>query len=160
MKRNLFIAVCGIVIFSSGILCAEPIVMAEQEGRFVLEMMEGRAIANTRVPAMIIDSYRGIVWTCQNLQDGKPLWVKADLAKNGDKPLSEKRYIGKMLMWQDSDLRMPAIVVDVQEGIVWTCQNIIDGKALWVEMDLQSGAEKEIAREAMAVIKAGDAGTE
>ncbi len=48
---------------------------------------------------------------------------------------------------------MPAIVVDVEEGIVWTCQNIIDGKALWVEMNLESGAEKEITREAMAVIK-------
>ncbi|MFC1703302.1 hypothetical protein ACFL1E_00770, partial [Candidatus Omnitrophota bacterium] len=85
----------------------------------------------------------------------KPLWVKADLGKNGDKPLTKKKYTVQMLEWQDSDLRMPAIVLDIEEGIVWTCQNIIDGKARWVQMDLKSGAEEEITREAIGVIKAG-----
>jgi hypothetical protein len=56
-----------------------------QEGRYVLVMMTGRLIHNTRVPGIILDSYRGIVWTCQNLQDEKPLWVKTDLGQNGNK---------------------------------------------------------------------------
>ncbi|MFC1708822.1 hypothetical protein ACFL2J_02005 [Candidatus Omnitrophota bacterium] len=153
MKKLILVLICSIFVLNNRVY-AEPFSMEEQDGRYVLEMMEGRAIKNTRVPAMILDTVRGIAWTCQNLQDGKPLWVKADLGKNGNKSMTGKKYIGKMLMWQDSDLRMPAIVVDTEEGIVWTCQNIIDGKALWVEMDLKSGAEKEIAREALAVIKA------
>lgn len=155
MKKILFVVLFSILVLSN-VAYSEPITKEQQEGRYVLEMMEGRALKNVRVPAMILDSVRGIVWTCQNLQDGQPLWVKADLAKNGNKPMSKKKYIGKMLMWQDEDLRMPAIVVDVEEGIVWTCQNIIDGKALWIQMDLNSGAEQEITREAMAIIKAGE----
>jgi hypothetical protein len=48
---------------------------------------------------------------------------------------------------------MPAVVLDIEEGIVWTCQNIIDGKARWVQRDLTTGAEKEISREELAIIK-------
>ena len=127
----------------------------DQEGRYVLKIMNGRAIKNTRVPALVLDSVRGVVWTCQNLQDGRPLWVKADLGQNGDKVLTGKKYVVKMLEWQDADLRMPAIVLNVDEGIVWTCQNIIDGKALWVQRDLTSGAEREISREELGVVKTG-----
>lgn len=120
-------------------VCAEPIFPEAESsgGRFELVMMYGRAITNTRIPGMVIDKVRGIVWTCQNLQDGKPLWVKTDLAQNKDKPLTKKKYTGKMLQWQDADLRMPAVVVDTEEGIVWTCPNIIDGKATWIQKNLQ-----------------------
>lgn len=115
--------------------------------------MIGRALKNTRIPALILDQIRGIVWTCQNLQDGKPLWVKADLGQNGDKPLTRKKYVVEMLEWQDADLRMPAIVLDIDEGIVWTCQNILDGKAQWVQTNLKSGEEKEVSRKAIGIIK-------
>src|SRR5664280_1831045 len=108
-----------------------------QEGRYVLVMQYGRVIHNTRVPGIILDSYRGIVWTCQNLQDEKPLCVKTDLGLNGTKPLNKKKYIVRMMEWQDNDLRVPAVVVDVDEGKVWNCPNVVDGKAVWVEKDLQ-----------------------
>jgi hypothetical protein len=116
-----------------------------QEGRYILIMMTGRATINIRIPAMVLDSYNGIVWTCQNLQDGKPLWVKVDLAKNGDKQITKKKYIARMLEFQDADLRMPAIVLDIEEGIVWNCPNIVDGKATWIKKDLKAdfqGVEK------------------
>ena len=108
-----------------------------QEGRYVLVMMNGRGVVNNRIPAMILDSYQGVVWTCQNLQDGKPLWVKTDLGQNGNNPVTRKRYIARMLEWQDADLRMPAVVLDIDEGIVWNCPNIVDGKATWIQKDLE-----------------------
>jgi len=129
-------------------------IRAEDQDRYVSFIMEGRAIRNTRIPAMVLDTERGIVWTCQNLQDGKPLWVKADLGQNGDKVIVKRKYIGKMLVWQDADLRMPAMVIDTELGIVWTCQNVIDGKATRIQVDLNSGKEKEIAREEIGVVKA------
>ena len=125
----------------------------KESGRYVLRIMKGRALSNNRIPAIVLDQVRGIVWTCQNLQDGKPLWVRADLGQNGDKPLTRKKYVAEMLEWQDADLRMPAIILDVDEGITWTCQNIIDGKAMWIQTNLKSGEEKEVSRDALAVIK-------
>lgn len=115
-----------------------------QEGRYVLVMMSGRAVVNNRVPAIILDSYQGIVWTCQNLQDGKPLWVKTDLGQNGNNPIERKKYIARMLEWQDADLRMPAVVLDIDEGIVWNCPNIVDGKATWIQKNLGNNFSEEV----------------
>jgi hypothetical protein len=154
-KAKLSFVVAILLLLGTSVFAQQVIENEIQQGRYVLSMMEGRALTNIRVPAMVLDTVRGIVWTCQNLQDGKPLWVKADLGQNGDKLLSKKKYVGKMLMWQDADLRMPAIVLDVEEGIVWTCQNIIDGKALWVQMNLTTGAIQEIARDEMGIVKTG-----
>ena len=131
-----------ICVYSS--ISAETITNELQEGRYVLIMMNGRAVVNNRVPGMILDSYRGIVWTCQNLQDGKPLWVKTDLGKNGDKSMIRKKYIAKMLEWQDADLRMPAVVLDCDNGIVWNCPNIVDGKATWIQKDLKVDLPEEV----------------
>ena len=151
-------SLCFIILFFLTVnkVLAQPAVDNDQNDRYVVKIMNGRAIKNTRVPAIVLDSVQGIVWTCQNLQDGKPLWVKADLGNNGDKVLTKKKYVVKMLEWQDSDLRMPAIVLDVDEGIVWTCQNIIDGKAIWIQRDLKTGAEAEISREEIGVVKTGN----
>lgn len=114
-----------------------------QEGRYVLIMQNGRAIANTRIPAIVLDSYKGVIWTCQNLQDGKPLWVKVDLGRNGDKEMTKKKYVARMLEWQDADLRMPAMVLDVEEGIIWNCPNIVDGNATWIKKDLKSDSPEK-----------------
>jgi len=119
-------------------LYAENLSNELQEGRYILIMMTGRAAVNTRIPAMVLDSYKGIVWTCQNLQDGMPLWVKVDLAQNGDKQMTKKKYVARMLEFQDADLRMPAVVLDIEDGLVWNCPNIIDGKATWIQKDLNS----------------------
>ncbi|MFA6217512.1 MAG: hypothetical protein WDL87_07695 [Candidatus Omnitrophota bacterium] len=138
----MFVLVC---IYCS--VSAETITNELQEGRYVLIMMNGRAIVNNRVPGMILDSYKGIVWTCQNLQDGKPLWVKTDLGQNGDKQMTRKRYIAKMLEWQDADLRMPAVVLDTDDGMVWNCPNIVDGKATWIQKDLNVNFQEEVKKD-------------
>ncbi len=135
---TMFFSIC---VYNS--VSAETITNELQEGRYVLIMMNGRAIVNNRVPGMILDSYKGIVWTCQNLQDGKPLWVKTDLGQNGDKLMIKKRYIAKMLEWQDADLRMPAVVLDTDDGIVWNCPNIVDGKATWIQKELNKNLQEE-----------------
>jgi len=153
--KSLLAAAVILALVTSPAFAQQIIEREIQDGRYVLSMMEGRAMTNVRIPAMVLDTVRGIVWTCQNLQDGKPLWVKADLGQNGNKPLTKKKYVGKMLLWQDADLRMPAIVLDSEEGVVWTCQNIIDGKALWVQVNLTTGAAKEIARDEIGVVKTG-----
>jgi len=136
-----------VFVFISFLMCskasAENLTNELQQGRYVLVMMTGRAVLNTRIPAMILDSYRGIVWTCQNLQDEDPLWVKTDLARNGDKPMDKKRYIARMLEFQGANLRMPAVVLDADEGIAWNCPNIIDGKARWIQKDFKVDSTKE-----------------
>lgn len=141
MKKTgkLMLSIVMLVLFCScGSLYAENLTNELQQGRFILIMMTGRAMVNIRIPAMVLDSYRGIVWTCQNLQDGKPLWVKVDLGKNGNKPMEKKKYIARMLEFQDADLRMPAVVLDIEDGIIWNCPNIVDGKATWIQKNLQS----------------------
>jgi hypothetical protein len=109
-------------------------------GRYELEMLTERGVKNTRVPALILDTYRGIIWTCQNLQDGRPLWVKTDLGKKGDRVMTHPKYIVRMLERQERELRVPAVVVDTELGFVWNCPNIVDGNAVWIGKDL-SGNE-------------------
>lgn len=155
-KFGITLAVCGLLCLSSVAFAQQIVEQDYQDGRYSLQMIEGRAVVNIRTPAMVLDRVRGIVWTCQNLQDGKPLWVKADLGQNGDAILTKKKYVAKMLMWQGADLRMPAIVLDTESGIVWSCQNVIDGKALWVQMNLTTGASKEINREEVGRVKTGE----
>lgn len=111
------------------------------EGRYIVRIMKGRAIKNTRVPALVLDTVKGIVWTCQNLQDTDPLWVKIDLAEGKETNEDKHKYIVKMLEWQDADLRMPAMALDVEKGIAWNCPNIIDGKAVWLKTSLPDLAE-------------------
>jgi hypothetical protein len=143
------IAKMAVIIFMFALLCIQSNVSAEtvtnelQEGRYILVMMNGRAVVNIRIPAIVLDSYSGIIWTCQNLQDGKPLWVKTDLGQNGDNQMTKKKYIARMLEWQDADLRMPAVVLDIDDGIVWNCPNVIDGKATWIKKDLKPDLPKE-----------------
>ena len=140
MKKSYGLMVCLLfllVIFCCKDALAQASYNELQEGRFVLAMQNGRAIKNTRVPAIILDSYRGIVWTCQNLQDGIPLWVKTDLGKIAEGQVTKKKFVVRMLEWQDADLRMPAVVLDIEDGKIWNCPNIVDGKATWIEKDLQ-----------------------
>jgi len=144
-----------VVVFMFVLCCMLSNTFAEtssnelQEGRYILTMMNGRAIINNRVPALILDSYRGVVWTCQNLQDEKPLWVRTDLGQNGNRVMDKKKYVARMLEWQDANLRMPGVVLDVEDGIVWNCPNIVDGKATWIQKDLKNDSpEMESKNEA------------
>jgi len=144
MRKIIVFIFMAVMLFYYGTIYAETTSNELQEGRFILVMMNGRAIKNTRIPAMILDSFKGIVWSCQNLQDGKPLWVKTDLGQNGDKPMTRKKYVARMLEWQDADLRMPAVVLDIDEGIVWNCPNIVDGQATWIQKDLKVDLPEEV----------------
>ena len=147
MRKGLILVLFSGLVFLGNTTFAEKASVENQEGRYVLIMMNGRAIKNTRIPAIILDSYRGIVWTCQNLQDGNPLWVKTDLGRNGDKLMSKRKYVAKMLEWQDADLRMPAVVLDIDDGIVWNCPNVIDGKATWIQKDLKEDVVVEAGKD-------------
>jgi hypothetical protein len=141
-------------IFLSNSVLAEPVISAaaldeptlseEQEARFVLLMMKGRAIQNTRVPALILDSVQGIIWICQSVQDDRPIWSKTDLGQNGNKPLSRKKYIGRILEWQEANLKVPAIVLDIDDGKAWTCSDIITNGDTWVLTDFKNVTQKEI----------------
>jgi len=132
MKKRFLILMllCPCLVFSSGgILNAQPVAQTNtlQEGRYVIAMQAGRAVKNTRIPALVLDSYRGIVWTCQNLQDGNPLWVMVDLAKMGKAPATKKKYVVRMLEWQDADLRMLWMLKTVSYGlapILWTAKQL------------------------------------
>jgi len=142
------------VIVSMSILCcmlsdvfAETSSNELQEGRYILTMMNGRAIINNRVPAIILDSYREIVWTCQNLQDERPLWVRTDLGQNGNKVMDKKKYVARMLEWQDANLRMPGVVLDVEDGIVWNCPSVVDGKATWIRKNLKNDSSIEESKD-------------
>lgn len=115
----------------------------ENEGRFVLSMMKGRSTQNTSIPALILDSFQGIVWVCEDLENSKPIWIKTDLGQNKD-PLSRKRYIARILEWQEGNFKVPAIVIDTEEGAVWTCPDVSGSGETWIQTDFQSAAQKEL----------------
>lgn len=122
----------------------DPALEQSDGSRYVLLMMRGRGIQDTRVPALVLDSFQGIVWTCKNLEEIRPSWTKTDLGKNQNKSLSRKKYIARILEWQESNLRVPAIVLDIEEGIAWTCSDIINTGNTWVEMNFSTASQKEI----------------
>jgi len=135
----LFILIFYLVFFVS---CgfAEYTASDTQDGRYVLVTIESEGIyAKTlqrKIPAIVLDTVRGIVWRCQNLAEEKPVWIKTDLGKNSDASLSKKRYIVKIPTSSSNDLKIPAIVLDTEEGKTWTCRDITSPDAIWVEKDL------------------------
>jgi len=121
----------------------------DQEGRYVLLVVGGsnaatqRSYMITKTPALILDSVLGIVWRNRNLQDERPVWVKMDLAKIKDKSRLTKKYIIKTLDYLGSEPKVPAVVVDTEEGKVWTCSNILDEMATWIQKDLVQDTKDE-----------------
>ncbi|MFH1641083.1 MAG: hypothetical protein ABIA66_03860, partial [Candidatus Omnitrophota bacterium] len=89
-KLTLIIFMFVLAYFNGG-LCAED---ASKEGvdRYDLISVKAGEIKNAIIPAMVLDSYRGIVWTCHNLQDARSSWIKTDLGQHGDKPMIRKKY--------------------------------------------------------------------
>jgi hypothetical protein len=120
----------------------------DQGGRYVLVMLKGsgsnaRGTVTSNTPAIVLDSVAGIVWRCPNLQSERAQWIKTDLAKNGNKPLSAKKYVIRILEWPSSEPKIAAVVLDIEEGTVWTCPNVLDESGQWFEKDLA----KEVKRE-------------
>ncbi|MGE5197931.1 MAG: hypothetical protein ACM3IL_05440 [Deltaproteobacteria bacterium] len=119
------------------------------DARYVIKMVKGstgtfgRTYGGAKTPAVVLDTATGIVWRCANLQEEKPLWIKTDLGKNGNQPPGQKKYMLQMLEWPSTELKIPAVVIDVEEGKVWTCSNLLEEGSPWTENDLIKGAKSE-----------------
>lgn len=121
----------------------------QEDGRYQLVLTTGKAAVNTRVPALVLDKIMGIAWTCKSIQDEKPVWVKTILAQNSDQQPSRKKYTAKILQLDYNvntdastppgyhSYRIPAVVIDIDEGNVWTCPNLIADKIIWISKDLK-----------------------
>ena len=132
-----------LAFFFSSRACAEiPSSQEQGQGRYVLLVVGGANVAYqrsyivTRTPALVLDSVLGIVWRCRNLQEDRPVWIKTDLAKIKEGSASAKRYTLKTLDYFGSEQRVPAVVLDTEGGKIWTCSNILDDVAPWVQKDL------------------------
>ena len=121
-----------------------------QEGRYVLVTVSKSAAyagsygTNTRkTPAVVLDTYLGIIWRCKDIRDEKPLWIKNDLAKNTDQQPTKKKYIINIPAYTGEDYKIPAVVLDMETGKSWTCANITEESANWVQTDLPKDITKE-----------------
>jgi len=132
-----------VIIFMFVLVCVNSNLSAgdtlggEQQDRFVLVLANAGEAKNAIIPVMVLDSYKGIVWTCHNLQDARSSWIKTDLGQNGDKPMIKRKYSAKMIEGGGTDA-MLAIVSDNDEGMIWICPNIIDNKSIWMKKDLKT----------------------
>jgi hypothetical protein len=152
MKKIVKVTLVTLILYLvclSSCAYAEYVSTETQEARYIVVMVRGsggvytRTNLNTKTPAVVLDTVLGIVWRCQDLQDEKPLWIKTDLAKNQDQTLSDKKYTIKMLEWPSSELKIPAIVLDVEEGKAWTCHNLLDEDSAWIQKDLVKEIKEE-----------------
>ncbi|MEK6727126.1 MAG: hypothetical protein AABY28_00425 [Candidatus Omnitrophota bacterium] len=120
-----------------------------QEGRYVLVTVNkvrgytGTQTLQKKTPAIVLDSYLGIVWRCQDTKNEKPLWIKTDLGKNSDKQLSKRKYIISIPPYSGEDYKIPAIVLDMEEGKSWICSDIASESAKWVLTDLPKDIKQE-----------------
>ena len=118
-------------------------------GRYMLVMFKGtggnygRSSLVSKTPALVLDTYLGIIWRCLNLQEERPIWVKTDLAKLPAQSPAVRRYTVKILEWPSTEAKMPAIVMDMQEAKVWTCPNILEETARWEAKDLIQDIKSE-----------------
>jgi len=131
---------------------AEPGLSAIGGGRYLLLMGKASVAANKQVSAIVLDSIQGIVWVCQDVRANEPTWIETDLGCNGDKELSQQKYVIKMVESEYDDSAITASVLDTQQGIVWTCSNVIDKEAAWIQKDLKSNLEKQIPKKSKSRI--------
>ena len=122
-----------------------------QEGRYVLVTVNKTtsyagsytAGMRKRTPAIVLDTYLGIVWRCQNIKDEKLLWIKTDLAKNSGQQPAKKKYVINVPPFTGEDNKIPAVVLDTETGKTWICPDIADERAGWVQTDLPKDISKE-----------------
>ena len=158
MKKKIILALSAFIfylLFSGHYVFAEYDTSANstsqmQEDRYVLVTVNkvrgyntGTQTLQKKTPAIVLDSYLGIVWRCQDIKNEKPLWIKTDLGKNSDKQLSKKKYIINIPTYTGEDYKIPAIVLDMEEGKSWTCADIVSESAKWVLTDLPKDIKKE-----------------
>lgn len=159
MRRNMILAllVFSFYLFSFGCYAFAQYdtsgynTAKTQEGRYALVTVNKpssyagsyTAGMRKRTPAIVLDTYLGIVWRCQNIKDEKLLWIKADLAKNSDQQPTKKKYVVNVPPFTGEDYKIPAIVLDVESGKTWICPDIADERAGWTETDLPKDITKE-----------------
>ncbi|MDD4980527.1 MAG: hypothetical protein PHC54_04550 [Candidatus Omnitrophica bacterium] len=153
MRKIIFFICLFSFIFSTGLALAQTnlsniaiddyAATGENEGRFTLLMMKGRSTQNTSIPGLILDSFQGIVWVCEDLENARPIWLKTDLARNKD-ALSHKRYVARILEWQEGNFKVPAIIIDTEEGNIWTCANVAGDGDTWTQTDFKNATQQEI----------------
>ena len=150
MKRKLGLALLFVILsFVFITLKAYAFNDSTDDGRYVVVMVDGSIGSTggrtaTKTPAVVLDSVLGIVWNCDNLQTESAKWYKTDLAKNGDNTGSSKRYVIKILDLPSAEPKIPGIVLDIQEGKVWTCPNLIDASPIWVSSDLVNDVKESM----------------
>lgn len=123
--------------------------VSQQGSRYVLVTVNKSATysgsygtSTRKTPAIVMDTYMGIIWRCKDIKDEKPAWIKNDLAKNTNQ-LTQRRYIINIPAYTGEDYRIPAVVLDIETGKSWTCSNITDDNATWVQIDLPKDITKE-----------------
>ena len=155
MRKKTILALLAFIfflVFSNYYVFAEDGTSANttpqtQEGRYVLVTVSKETgytrTLQRKMPVIVLDSYLGIAWRCQDIKDEKPLWIKNDLGKNSDKQLSKKKYIVSIPSYSGEDNKIPAIVLDIEEGKSWICSNIVSESATWIQTDLPKDINKE-----------------
>jgi len=128
----------------------QPQAVTEEGSRYVLVTVNKSATyagsygtSTRKTPAIVLDTYLGILWRCKDIRDEKPVWIKNDLAKNTNLQLNKRRYIINIPAYTGEDYRIPAVVMDMDTGKTWTCSNITDDNATWVSVDLPKDITKE-----------------
>ena len=101
MRRKIILALSAFLFY---LVSSNHCVFAQYGGPGSTEMQEGRYVLVTvnkaatyagsygtstrKIPAIVLDTYLGIIWRCKDIRDEKPLWIKNDLAKNTGMQLS------------------------------------------------------------------------
>ncbi len=125
-----------------------------QEGRYVMVTVNKPASyagsytvgLRKKTPAIVLDTYLGIVWRCQDIKDPKLLWIRADLGKEAEQQAARKKYVINIPPFTGEDYKIPAVVLDTASGKTWICADIADAMSVWIETDLP----KEITKEGYA----------
>ncbi|MDD4938891.1 MAG: hypothetical protein PHE18_00600 [Candidatus Omnitrophica bacterium] len=103
----------------------------------------GARILQKKTPAAVLDSYMGVVYRCTDIKAERPLWIKSDLGKNSGKTISKKKYSITVPAYSGEDYKIPAIVLDIDEGKAWVCSDLVSESSIWIQTDLPKEITKE-----------------
>lgn len=149
MKSKLFLSLCAaclIFVFTFSYAAGNTPSQAEDNSRYVLltmnETISINSISLRKVPALVLDTWAGIIWRCGNIQEENPDWIKTDLAKNGNNVASYSRYTAKISGATGSQSRISSIVLDTEGGKAWICGDISADEAKWVMKDLMENIKQ------------------
>lgn len=140
--------VCVALLPLQGLQAANYPNQSQDEGRYIMLLPEppngyGARTSYRKVPAIVLDSWQGIVWRCINLEDESPVWIKNEL-DNNTLPSSRKRYTARISNLSGPELRISALIINTEEGKAWNCINITQEDAKWIFTDLTKTMPRKI----------------